>query len=82
MALKTERVCDECGAPATQFVRGMTGRVIIDGRDCGQDADLCDEHQTAPDYQWQPQRATRVLFWWSGRHGENMYPKRAMEGER
>lgn len=75
MAQHTTHVCDACGAPATCLLRGMTGRVRIDGRDHGQDVDLCDTHKPSEAYRWQPQSTDRIVFHWPGPHGENMYPK-------
>jgi len=74
--MKAEWYCDVCGERATYHARQMTGRVIIDGQDHGQDVDLCDEHKPADDYQWQPRNTTRMIFHWAGAHGENQWPPR------
>jgi len=71
-----ERYCDLCGKQATYAIAGMTGRVLLDGRDCGQGADLCDDHRPTYDYPWQPRNTTRMVFHWPGRNGENQYPPR------
>ena len=72
----TECFCDVCGKPATYPIRWMTGRAILDGRDIGQDVDLCDEHRPADDYRWQPRNTDRLIFHWPGRDGINLYPPR------
>lgn len=59
------RLCDECGKPASHTTILATGRVIIDGQDAGQTADLCEEH--CPDgFPSQPKNCVRVSFYWPG----------------
>jgi hypothetical protein len=74
--IANEWLCDVCGAHATYHASGMTGRVLFDGYDRGQDVDLCDEHKPDPNYRWQPRNTTRMIFYWPGRFGENQYPPR------
>jgi hypothetical protein len=63
--IQIKTLCDECGEIATYSVIQMTGRVLIDGKDGGQDADFCDEHRPGPN-EHQPRNCKRVRFYWSG----------------
>ncbi len=57
-------VCDECGAPATITIMGMTGRVLIDGVDNNrQAADFCNVHAPLSGSS-QPNNCRRVRFVW------------------
>lgn len=61
-----KRVCDECGADAVFTISGMTGRVLIDGKDNNlQGADFCEDHQPL-DGEHQPHNCKRVRFHWPG----------------
>ena len=60
-----QRVCDECGKPATYSLALATGRVIIYGKDAGQCADLCNEHKPISDSAMpQPTNCKKVSFRW------------------
>jgi hypothetical protein len=69
-----QSVCDECGAPSTIAVWGLTGRVLIDGKDNNlQGCDLCDEHRPRPGMR-QPHNCQRVRFYWPGMPEWNAEP--------
>jgi len=57
----------------------MTGRVLIDGQDAGQSVDFCEDHKPRPDYLSQAHNCKRVVLYWSGGHGNNLYPPRVEE---
>ena len=59
--------CDECGAVLDSFwsglICGMTGRVVKDGVDFGQDVQLCEEHSPRPGER-QPHNCEHISFHW------------------
>lgn len=61
-------VCDECGKMASGHLELATGRVMIDGEDCGQGVDLCRAHYPEDHVgMCQPRDCVRVRFVWPGR---------------
>lgn len=60
------RICDECGNPAEVHLFLETGRVLVDGKDTGQDVDLCEEH-LPKECKWQPNSCKRIKFIYGGK---------------
>lgn len=56
--------CDECGLPACTSFELATGRVLIDGKDCGQSVNLCENHIPVDEAPRQPANCQRVSFYW------------------